>query len=147
MRRGQIDGAGKVRCGNEEFDGADEICFVNPRDELSAGTVGAAEAVADEVEEDVEDSAGVGAKGHRAAQGDPAGARNGGGEEGLFPGFGDLDGEVPGVGCAGFVAAELAGGLVHGAIEGVAVDGGGAGVEPDGGRVIEGGDDLVEKLR
>jgi hypothetical protein len=29
----------------------------------------------------------------------------------------------------------------------VAIDGGRAGVEPDGGRVIELGDDLVEKLR
>ncbi len=78
---------------------------MDPGDELIAGAVGAAEAVADEGEEDVEDSAAVGAEGHGAAEGEFARSRRGGGEEGFFPGFGDLDGEVPGVGCAGFVAA------------------------------------------
>src|SRR5258708_32051817 len=144
---GEVYDAGEVLGGDEEFDGANEIGFVDPGDELIAGAIGAAEAVADEREEDIEDSAGVGAEGHGAAQGDLAGARSGGGEEGFFPGFGDLDGEVPGVGYAGFVATEFAGGFVHGAVEGVAIDGGGAGVEPDGGRVIEPGYDLVEELR
>src|SRR5437868_5579001 len=102
--------------------------------------------MADECEEDVEDSAGVGAEGHGATKGDLAGAGSRGGEEGLFPSLGDLDGKGPGVGCAGFVAAELAGGFVHGAVEGVAIYGGGAGVEPDGRRVFERGDDLVEEL-
>ncbi len=73
--------------------------------------------------------------------------RGGGcGEEGLFPGFGDLDGEVPCIGCAGFVAAWFAGGLVHGAVERVTIDGGSACVEPDGRRVIELGDDLIEDV-
>ena len=145
MWGGEVDDAGEVFGGDEEFDGADEVGFVDPGDKLIAVAIGAAEAVADEREEDVEDSAGVWAEGHGAAQGDLAGARSGGGEEGLFPGFGDLDGEVPGIGCAGFVAAEFAGGFVHGAVEGVAIDGGGAGVEPNGGWVIERGDDLVEE--
>src|SRR5882757_7074240 len=104
MRGGEVDDAGEVRCGDEEFNGADEIDFVDPGDELIAGAVGAAEAVADEGEEDVEDSVGVGAEGHGAAQGDLASAGSGGGEEGFLPSFGDLDGEVPGVGCTGFVA-------------------------------------------
>src|ERR1700761_4010973 len=81
VRRGEVDDAGEVLCGDEEFDGADEVGFVDPRDELIAGAVGAAEAVADEGEEDVEDSAGVGAEGHGAAQGHFAGAGSGGGEE------------------------------------------------------------------
>ena len=67
----------KSSCGDEEFDGADEVGVVDPGDELIAGAVGAAEAVADEREEDVEDSAGVGAEGHGAAQGDLAGAGSG----------------------------------------------------------------------
>jgi hypothetical protein len=57
-----------------------------------------------------------------------------------------VDGEVPGVGGSGLVAAEFAGGLVHGAVEGVAVDRGGAGVEPDGRRVFEQGDCFTEEL-
>jgi len=46
---------------------------VNPGDELSAGFVGTAEAVTNEVEEDIEDSSGVGAEGHSAAEGNLAG--------------------------------------------------------------------------
>ena len=137
----------KLVVGDEELDGADEVDLVDPGDELSAGAVGAAEAVANEVEEDIEDSAAIGAEGHGTAQGDLAGVGSGRGEEGGLPGFGDVDGEVPGVGRAGLVAAELAGGLVHGAVERVAIDGGGAGVEPDGGRVMQGGDGFVEDLR
>jgi hypothetical protein len=57
-----VDDAGEVLCGDDEFDRADEIDFVDPGDKLIAGAVGAAEAVADEREEDVEDSAGVGAE-------------------------------------------------------------------------------------
>ena len=144
MRRGQIDWACEAFGGDDELDGADEVGFVDPGDELISGQGGAAEAVADEREEDVEDSAGVGAEGHGAAESDLASARSRGGEEGFFPGFGDLDGEVPRVGCAGFIAAEFARGLVHGAVERVAIDGCGAGVEPDGRRVIEPGDDFVE---
>jgi hypothetical protein len=147
MGRGEIDDAGKVLGGDEQFDRADEVDLVNPGDELIAGSIGPAEAVANEREEDVEDAAGVGAEGHGAAQSDLSGARSCGREEGVFPRFGDLNGEVPGVGRAGFVAAEFAGGLIHGAIEGVAIDGGGAGVEPDCGRVIELGDDLVKQMR
>ena len=54
---GEVDDAGKVLRGDEEFDGANEIGFVDPGDELIARAVGATETVADEVEEDVEDAA------------------------------------------------------------------------------------------
>src|SRR5258708_18242803 len=53
---GEIDYAGEVLGGDEELDGADEVGFVDPGDELIAGAVGSAEAVADERGEDVEDS-------------------------------------------------------------------------------------------
>ena len=147
MRGRKIDDAGKILRGDKEFDGADEVHFMDPGDELIAGEIGAAEAVTDEVEEDVEDSIRVWTEGHGAAQGELAGARGWSGEEGLLPCFGDGDGEVPGVGRAGLVAAEFASGFVHWAVEGVAIDSGSAGVEPDGGRMVEGGDDLVEDLR
>ena len=62
-----MDDAGKIFCGDEEFDGANEIGFVDPGDELIAGEIGAAEAVTDEVEEDVEDSARVWTEGHGTA--------------------------------------------------------------------------------
>ena len=48
-------------------------------------------------------------------------------------------------GSAGFIAAELAGEFVHGAVEGVTVDGGGGCVEPDPGRVGEAGDDRLSR--
>lgn len=144
MWGGEIDDAGKVWRGEEEFDGTDEVRIVDPGDELIAGADGAAKAVADETQEDVKDAAGIGAEGHGAAQGDLSSAGRGRREEGFLPGFGDLDGEVPGIRRARFVAAEFASGLVHGAVERVAIDGGGAGVEPDGGRAIEVCDDFVE---
>src|SRR4051794_3772485 len=108
MGRGEIHDSGKVLRGDQELDGADEIGFVDPRDELISAAVGSSEAVTDKREEDVEDSAGVGAEGHGAAEGELACAGSRSGEEGLFPCFGDLDGKVPGVGRAGFVAAEFA---------------------------------------
>src|ERR1700761_7824251 len=46
--RGEVDWAGDGWGGDDEFDGADEVDFVDPGDDLSAGIVGAAEAVANE---------------------------------------------------------------------------------------------------
>src|SRR6185369_16527145 len=63
----------------------------------------------------------------------------------FFPGFGDTDGEVPGIGCAGFVAAEFTSSFVHWPVESVAVDGGGAGIQPGVRRMRESGDDLIEE--
>ena len=77
MRGGEIDGSGNVLCSDEEFDGADEVGVVDPGDELVAGADGTTEAVANETEEDIEDSASVWAEGHGAAQGDLAGSRSG----------------------------------------------------------------------
>ncbi len=120
---------------------------MNPGDELAAVALFPAEAASDQVGEDREGIAGYGAEGDRGAQSDFAGARSGCGEEGGLPVFGDANGEVPGIGCAGFVATQFACGFVHGAVEGVAVDGGGGGVEPEAGRLGQVGDDLVEQAR
>jgi hypothetical protein len=120
---------------------------VNPTDELATVALRSAEAEADEIEEGFESIARCGAKGDGAAQGDFAGVRRECGEELGLPIFCDADGEVPRVGCAAWaaeqaggdelVAAKLAGGLVHGLVEGVAIDGGGGGIHPEAGRVGE----------
>lgn len=147
--RGKVDGPFKIFAGNQEFDGAGEVGVVDPGDELVARAGGASESEANEGEEDVEDAAGVGAEGHGTAEGDAAGVGELVFEEGRLPVFGHFDGEVPGVGCAGFVAAEFAakfaGEVVLGTVQGVAVDGGGGGVHPDFGRMFEFLQDMAEQ--
>jgi len=49
-------------------------------------------------------------------RGDLAGLGKKRGKKGRLPGFGYFDGEVPGVGGAGLVAAKFAGGFFHGAV-------------------------------
>src|SRR5262249_8279636 len=65
--------------------------------------------------------------------------------EGLLPPFGDIDRKVPSLGRAGLVAAQLAIGFAHGAVQGVPVDGGGAGVDPEPGRWVEKCKNLVQE--
>ena len=59
---GEVDDTAEIFLRDEEFDGADEVGFVNPGDELAAGAGSAPEAVADETEKDVEDSARIGGR-------------------------------------------------------------------------------------
>src|SRR5260370_12629076 len=90
-----------------------------------------AETVADETQKNVEDSSRIGAEGHGAAQCDLTSERSRGRKKRFLPCLGDFDGEVPCGWRARFVAAELAGDLIHRAIEGAPVSGIRADVQPD----------------
>src|SRR5947209_7691571 len=129
--RGDVDGAGQVGAGDEEFDRLDEVCVVDPRHELATGTGRAAQTHPNQVEKDLESSAPVGAHDDRAAQSDLARVRRYGFEEGLLPGGRDVVAETPRRRQSRLTASDLTVDLTHRPIQRVAVDGRGAGVHPE----------------
>ena len=122
--RGEVDGAVEVFALDEEVDGAAEVGFVNPTNELTPAALRSAEAEADEIEKGFKGVARRGAESDGTAQCDFARVWSPGGEELGLPVFGDTDGEVPCIGRAAstaeqaggdeLVTAEFAPGLVHG---------------------------------
>lgn len=140
----EIEDAAEIGALEEEEDSAAEILFMDPGNPLGAGSHSAAEAKAREAGEDGEDGMRAAAEDDGGAEGDFARARGRGrGEDRVFPGLGDVDGEgVVGFGRGTDVTVEF----VVRAIGGVLVDGGGAGVEPDLGRGFALGDYFSEEL-
>ena len=84
----------------------DEIRFVHPRHELTAVTGPATQPATGETHQRIEDAASIRTERHRRAkQNLPRGWR-GGFLEGLLPGAGHVDAELPGIGHILFVTAE-----------------------------------------
>src|SRR5262249_51344919 len=75
-------------------------------------------------------SAAVRTHDHGATQGNLPRMRRAGREELLFPTFGDIDTEIPGLRHSGLSAAEFSAHLVHLAIKRMSIDGGSGGVHP-----------------
>src|SRR5579875_3837098 len=129
--RGYIHRTGEFFVLDQELDGAREVDVVDPGDVLPAGSHPAAETPADQTQKGIEGSAGIGTHDHASAHGDAAGLREFRSEQRGSPGLGDFDAETPAAGRIGLVATDLAGDIVHRAIEAVPVDSCRTRVEPE----------------
>ena len=73
IRSGEIDYTAEPFTSDQEIYCPDEIRFVNPGDKLGTGPLRAAQAMADQAQEYVEDSASIRAEGHGASYREPYG--------------------------------------------------------------------------
>ena len=150
--RGEVDWAIDLFMIDQELDGAGEVDFVNPGDELAAVALACRRGrYGPDSSRMAKALPGVRAEDDGGAQGDLARAgRLGRAKNAASQSLATPDGEIP---CLGrvppvrdqLIAAELAGGFVHGAVERVAVDGRRGGVHPESGRIGERGDDAAEQ--
>ena len=134
--RGEVHDTAAIFVFDQKIDGADEVGFVKPGDELAAGALGSAEASAHELHQNIEGATGVGAHDNGGSHGDFTCAGSGGFQKRLLPIFGDGYGKIPSIGRTSFGAPQFAV-FTHGAVKRVAVDGGGAGIQPDARRRFE----------
>lgn len=112
---------------DQPMDGVEKVAVVDPGDELSSVAVGTTESAIHEIIKDFKDAAGIRAEGDGGSEEDEPSVREFAGEGRCFPGFGDINAEVPGVGGMGFASAEDAVFFIVGGIVAVCVDGGGGG--------------------